>query len=417
MPRQSHRSIKQEAMPWWEQPLRVPLPDLPPEDPTRMMTTSQYAKIAKNPEKVEQSWANIPDNEKQQLAFVILNEISNFPINLDNKNGHAMKKCYSEVAVKVYHRTGRLLSVPAVTSCFRNAKEQLRSRLKSLIQKKKLPPAKVEDELLNWPFYGIIRFYRPYTQDLEMRLRRIATMTRDGAHIVFDVSDDEGDSVNPPADVAPQANNNANNDVIVDTASTAVNLKRVKQELVSRHRPSRYSFEPIQEPLMDDVPYQYQGTQYSQQTRSPPMQPMLPIQRMQQTQVSQVMQSMEPMPMQATQQMQPMMSPPQIPTMGYGDRDQLYPSPDVYRRDSRLSSSSQTSQASQDVAYNNLQDDLKFFHSIANRVAKKDPARIEKMREVLSATMLSFEWKQTENLGDFFEQLGRTLNGNRNDHY
>ena len=68
------------------------------------------------------------------------------------------------------------------------------------------------------------------------------------------------------------------------------------------------------------------------------MQPIHPIQRMQQTQVSQVMQSMEPMPMQATQQMQPMMSPPQIPTMDYGDRDQLYPSPDVYRRDSRLSS-------------------------------------------------------------------------------
>ena len=59
-----------------------------------------------------------------------------------------------------------------------------------------------------------------------------------------------------------------------------------------------------------------------------------------------------------------------------------------------------------------LQDDLKFFNSHAIRVARRNPGRIEKMREVLSTTMLSFEWSNTDNLGDFFTQLGEKIKKN-----
>ncbi|EFO96171.1 hypothetical protein CRE_14532 [Caenorhabditis remanei] len=379
MSHQELRSVKQEAVtPVWEQPLRIPLPPLPPVDPTRQMTVEEYSKIAKNPCKVEQSWIKIKDNKLQKMILmcVILDEISNTTADLASRDHHAKNRLYSGVAVQVYKRTGRLLSVHAIAGCFHNAKQQLRYYLKVLIRVKRLTAEKVEHELLNWPLYGSIRFYRAYTQEFEQTLRQRGTKTIDGDHIVFDVSDDEEDDVSLPVQ---QKDSDSDEDIMVDTTPVkpTVNLKQVKKEQYSRRRSYPYSVERKPERLGKDLSHEYQQMEYSHQKVSPLM------------------------------PMQPKMSPaPQMVTMGYGGHDQLYRTPNGYRHDSMLSSTSQDSEMK------TLQDDLKFFNSHAIRVAKKYPGRIEQMREVLSATMLSFEWSNTDNLGDFFTQLGEKIKKN-----
>ncbi|KAF1767711.1 hypothetical protein GCK72_007670 [Caenorhabditis remanei] len=372
MSHQELRSVKPEpATPAvWERPLRLPLPPLPCEDPTRQMTIEEYLIIAKDPAKVEQSWKKIPDNgrEKVDLMCVILYEISKSSGNLASKNQHTVKRVYIEVAVQVYKRTGRLLSDQAIMSCFRNAKAKLRQRLKRLIQDKRLTAEKVENELLNWPLYGSICFYRAYTHRFEQTLRHRNTKTNDGEHIVFDVSDDEEDDVSLPVQ---QKDNDSDDGIMIDTTPVmSVNLGRVKREPFSRRRSAPYSVEPKHERV-----YEYKPKGYLHQPASP--------------------------------QMPKMSSVPQMATMRYGGRDQLHQTPNSFRRDSMSSS------ISQDSEMKTLQDDLKFFNSHSIRVAKKNPGRIEKMREVLSATMLSFEWSNTDNLGDFFTQLGENIKKNK----
>ncbi|KAF1766798.1 hypothetical protein GCK72_006756 [Caenorhabditis remanei] len=190
-----HRTIKSEPTnpQIWELPPSVPLPKLPLEDPNRKMTINQYLSISKNPQKVEQKWPtiDIPMKEKEVLKLVILDCISRAPEIIENKNTKTVHLDYAKVAIQVFRRTGYILSPQVLMFVFRAAKEQLRVHLRAAISTKLVSPAEVEKRMWEWPVYGFIRFYRCKLQKWEAQLRQKYIKPAGGDQVVFDIDDNQ----------------------------------------------------------------------------------------------------------------------------------------------------------------------------------------------------------------------------------
>ncbi|KAF1749719.1 hypothetical protein GCK72_026187 [Caenorhabditis remanei] len=179
----------------WGPTLNVP--QLPEEDPNRKMTMKEYFSVTKIPPIRTQKWntINIPAKEKELLKLVILDSISRRPDILDIKNTSVIRLEYAIVAIQVFKRTGHILSSQLLMYVFKRAKEQLRIHLRAAISTKLRSPAEVEQKLRKWPVYEFIRFYRVKLQDWEAQFRQKYITPADGQPVVFEIDEDQFEDV------------------------------------------------------------------------------------------------------------------------------------------------------------------------------------------------------------------------------
>ncbi|EFP06463.1 hypothetical protein CRE_08328 [Caenorhabditis remanei] len=169
------------------------VPQLPEEDPNRKMTIKEYFSMSKIPQIRTQKWntINVPAKEKEALKLVILDSISRRPDILDIKNTSVIRLEYAIVAIQVFKRTGHILSSQLLMYVFKRAKEQLRIHLRAAISTKLRSPAEVEQKLWEWPVYEFIRFYRVKLQDWETQFRQKHIKPADGQPVVFEIDEDQ----------------------------------------------------------------------------------------------------------------------------------------------------------------------------------------------------------------------------------
>ncbi|CCA65529.1 Lon proteolytic domain-containing protein [Caenorhabditis elegans] len=159
--------------PLYKQPCPYPPEELPKPDPERKMSHTEYLQLSESPKLGVQKIGS----KDVLLKKVILNEISKSPAiwNTYKANG-----IYSEVAVNVFKRTGKLLNIKLIQSIFKLAKDGLRNRLRDSITEKLHNEADTENHLWQWELYEFIRFYREITEGWELRMRALVAKKHEG---------------------------------------------------------------------------------------------------------------------------------------------------------------------------------------------------------------------------------------------
>ncbi|EFO89442.1 hypothetical protein CRE_19958 [Caenorhabditis remanei] len=388
----------------WQQPPRLPLPELPQRDPSRQLSFSQYVRIEHNSDIVIQDWHQselIRGRDKEMIKLVILDIISTMP-KLLPQYGQGKHRLYAHVAIDVYKRTGCYLSSKAVSTCFRMEKENLRHKLKKLVKRRMLSVEKVEDKLWKeYPNYGSIRFFRAETWKWETKTRKNATVDKKGEPIIFDVSDDEeeveGDDETVVGDITEDTfdNDETGFEPAVDNTNQSSDVHADdEQEPVDGYFDDRTGLWFTDPPMYENRPSEAHPLLFDNNVPSTSMQNW-PIQD-----------AHSPLAIYQTSAIQPIAD--FDDQVDHGDNSGIEPPPfGVPSLPGRhvAQSTNRTPARLEDVEQ--FRRDIGQIKDQAERVAKKHPEKAEMMRQALLEIVQICERSDTTDLGQMFAQLAR----------